>query len=260
MLCAVYLADRGHTVTLYEAGKGLGGLINHADYMDFKWPLRRYRDYLLRQVEKRRDRIKVLLNSPASPELLRQEGFDTVAAALGAAPLRPAFPGLEKHPALMTAYDAITGAADLPSIIRPNGKAVIIGGGEVGVETGIYLARRGYAVTVLEMRDMLAADSVMIHYYSMFKAAWEVEPNFHALVNARVCEISEKAVSYQDPEGRVAEIAADLVVLSAGMKAKTEEALSFYGTAPEFYMIGDCKTAATIQQAVRSAYAAAMRI
>jgi thioredoxin reductase len=148
----------------------------------------------------------------------------------------------------------------LPSTVKPDAKAVIIGGGEAGVETGIHLARWGDGVTVLEMRDMLAADSVMIHYYSMFKAAWEAEPNFHALVNARVCGISEKAVSYRDTEGRIAEIAADLAVLSAGMKAKTEEALSFYGTAPEFYMIGDCKTAATVQQAVRSAYAAAMRI
>jgi hypothetical protein len=44
------------------------------------------------------------------------------------------------------------------------------------------------------------------------------------------------------------------------MKAKKEEALSFYGTAPEFYLIGDCKTAATVQQTVRSAYSTAMRI
>jgi 2,4-dienoyl-CoA reductase-like NADH-dependent reductase (Old Yellow Enzyme family)/thioredoxin reductase len=259
MLCAVYLADRGHEVSLYEAKDGLGGLINHADYMDFKWPLRRYRDYLVHQIEKRRDHIKVLLNSPASPDLLRQEGFDTVITALGAVPVRPAFPGLEKHPAVFTAYEAITGTAALPSA-RPEKKAVIIGGGEVGVETGIYLARRGYEVMVLEMRNMLAADSVMIHYYSMFKQAWEAEPNFHALVNATVCGLSDRAVSYRDKEGRIVEIVADLVVFSAGMKAKTEEALSFYGTAPEFYMIGDCKAAATVQQAVRSAYSTAMRI
>jgi hypothetical protein len=94
----------------------------------------------------------------------------------------------------------------------------------------------------------------------MFKQVWEAEPKFHALVNATVCGISEKGLSYRDREGRITEIAADLVGLSAGMKAKAEEALSFYGSAPEFYLIGDCKTAATVQQAVRSAYATAMRI
>jgi heterodisulfide reductase subunit A-like polyferredoxin len=67
-------------------------------------------------------------------------------------------------------------------------------------------------------------------------------------------------VSYRDGKGQTTEIPADLVVLSAGMKAKKEEALSLYGTALEFYMIGDCKTAATVQQAVRSAYSTAMRI
>jgi pyruvate/2-oxoglutarate dehydrogenase complex dihydrolipoamide dehydrogenase (E3) component len=179
-----------------------------------------------------------------------------VVAALGAAPLRPSLPGLEKHPAVFTAPEAIAGGKGF----LPGKKTVIIGGGEVGVETGMFLARQGYEVTVLEMRDMLAADSVMIHYYSMFKQAWEAEPSFHGIVNAAVCGLSENTVSYRNGEGRIVEAPADSVVLSVGMKAKTEEALLLYGTAPEFYMIGDCNTAATIQQAVRSAYATAVRI
>jgi 2,4-dienoyl-CoA reductase-like NADH-dependent reductase (Old Yellow Enzyme family)/thioredoxin reductase len=255
MLCAIHLADRGHTVTLYEAADQLGGLIRHADYVDFKWPLRRYKEYLVRQVAKRGG-ITVKLNSPAEAGVLRNAGYDAVVAALGAAPLRPSFPGIEKHPAVFTAPEAIAGGKGS----LPGKKAVIIGGGEVGEETGIFLARQGYDATVLEMRDMLAADSVMIHYYSMFKQAWEAEPSFHGIVNATVCGLSESIVSYQNGEGRIVEAPADSVIVSVGMKAKTEEALLLYGTAPEFYMIGDCNTAATVQQAVRSAYATAMRI
>ena len=48
--------------------------------------------------------------------------------------------------------------------------------------------------------------------------------------------------------------------MSAGMRPNKDLALSFYGCAKEFYMIGDCKKAATIQQGMRSAYATAMRI
>ena len=53
---------------------------------------------------------------------------------------------------------------------------VIIGGGEVGVETGMFLAQQGREVTVVEMRDELAADTTFMHYRSMFQAAWEGHP------------------------------------------------------------------------------------
>jgi 2,4-dienoyl-CoA reductase-like NADH-dependent reductase (Old Yellow Enzyme family)/thioredoxin reductase len=255
MFCAINLADRGHTVILYEAADHLGGMICHADYVDFKWPLRRYKDYLIRQIAKRSG-ITIKLNTPAEAGILRDAGYDAVVAALGATPLRPAFPGIEKHPAIFTAPQAITGSKGS----LPGKKTVIIGGGEVGVETGIFLARQGYDATVLEMRDILAADSVMIHYYSMFKQAWEAEPSFHGIVNATVCGLSKNTVSYRDGKGRVVEAPADSVIISVGTKAKTEEALLLYGIAPEFYMIGDCSTAATVQQAVRSAYATAMRV
>lgn len=48
--------------------------------------------------------------------------------------------------------------------------------------------------------------------------------------------------------------------MSAGMRPTKDLALSFYGCAKEFYMIGDCKKAATVQQAMRAAYSTAMRI
>ena len=44
MKAAITLCDRGHEVTLYEKSDALGGLIRHADFVDFKWPLRRYND------------------------------------------------------------------------------------------------------------------------------------------------------------------------------------------------------------------------
>ena len=38
-------------------------------------------------------------------------------------------------------------------------KVVVIGGGEVGVETGMHLAEKGHKVTLLEMLDMLAPNA-----------------------------------------------------------------------------------------------------
>ena len=44
------------------------------------------------------------------------------------------------------------------------------------------------------------------------------------------------------------------------MRPKTDEALSFYNMADEFYMIGDCKKPGTIQTTNRNVYGTAMSI
>ena len=252
MKVSILLRERGHQVTLYERTGRLGGLLNTSEQVSFKWPLRNFKSYLIRQVEKR-DRITVRLNTPVTPAQVEAEQFDAVVAALGAAPALPPIPGLEPG-SFLFATEA------LEHTDRLGRNVVIIGGGEVGVETGMHAAQQGRKATVLEMRDMLAADSTKIHYRSMFREAWEAEPNFTGIVNARVTAVDADGVRYVDPEGAEHVVPADTVVVSAGMKAKTDEALAFYGTAPEFYMTGDCERAATVQQAMRSAFAVAHKI
>ena len=50
------------------------------------------------------------------------------------------------------------------------------------------------------------------------------------------------------------------MVLSAGMKAKTQEADSFIGTALAFAEIGDCVRARTVEYATKEAYDAAVNL
>ncbi len=137
---------------------------------------------------------------------------------------------------------------------------MVIGGGEVGVETALYIAKKGHHTTVVEMRDQLSADSTAIHYYSMFKEAWEAEPNFHGITGVKVAAIGPDSVSYTDKEGATHSIPADSVVMCAGRVPRQDEALAFYGAAPEFYMIGDCKKPASVQQLNRHAWSVANRI
>ncbi|MBQ6343565.1 MAG: FAD-dependent oxidoreductase [Anaerolineaceae bacterium] len=250
MRTAIYLADRGHEVTIYEAESELGGAIRHADYVPFKWTLKEYKDYLIRQVEKRK--IKVYLNTRATPETLGDE-YDTVVAAIGASPVIPKIPGAD--------LDHVTVATDALMHSDKIGKnVVIIGGGEVGVETGMFLAQKGRNVTVIEMRDELAADSTATHYRSMFEEAWKAIDNFHYVLNASAKQISKDHVTYTDKDGNDHDLPADSVILSVGMRSKSEEALSFYGKGREFWMVGDCKKPGTIQTTNRSAYGAAVNI
>lgn len=137
---------------------------------------------------------------------------------------------------------------------------VVIGGGEVGVETGMFLAQQGHEVTVIEMRSELAADCTFIHYRSMFQTAWEAIPTFHFVLNATAKKITDNCVTYVDADGGCHDISADSVVLSVGMRAKKDEALSFYGVGTRFFMVGDCQKPGTIQTTNRSAYGVAMNI
>lgn len=246
MKAAMELCDRGHKVTIYEAQDHLGGAIYHADFVDFKWTLKDFKNYLVRQIEKRP--IEVKLNTCATPEMIKAAGYDMVIAALGATPAKPPIPGLDKSH-VVVAYDSLLN----PDALGKN--VVVVGGGEVGVESGMNLAKKGHNVTVLEMGGMLAAESTAIHYYSMFRNAWEAIPDFHSIVNATVTGIEDDCVKYKDATGAEHAIPCDSVVISLGMKAKMDEALNFYGSADRFEMIGDCKKPATVQQAMRQAFA-----
>lgn len=250
MRTAIYLADRGHKVTIYEAEDTLGGAIRHADYIPFKWTLKDYKDFLIAQVGKRD--IKVVLGTRVTPDMVDGR-YDAVIAAVGAQPIIPRLPGAEGAN-VTVATDAIMNAGKIGQ------KVVVIGGGEVGVETGMFLAQQGREVTVIEMRDELAADTTFMHYRSMFQEAWEAIPTFHFVLEATAKEIGPDYVTYTDKSGAEHKLPADSVILSVGMRAKQDEALAFYGSAPRFYMVGDCKQPGTIQTTNRSAYVTAVSI
>ena len=124
----------------------------------------------------------------------------------------------------------------------------------------MHLAKTGRNVTVLEMREKLAADTTIMHFRSMFKEYWENIPTFHSKCGVTVTEITDEGVRYLDADGSEQFIAADTVAISTGMKPRRDEALAFYGTTGHFYMIGDCKKPATISTAMREAFAVASEI
>ena len=248
MEAALIAASRGHQVTLYEKSDALGGLLKTSNDVSFKWPQRDFKNYLIRQIEK--SNVKVCLNTEATAEMLKEEEYDAVLAAVGSEPIVPRIPG-EDGENVVFAKDVYGNEDALAENV------VIIGGGEVGVETGMHLAEKGHKVTVLEMQDMLAPDAVPIHYYVMFKEAWEKLENFKYILQARCNSIGADKVTYIDADGVEHAIEAGSVVIAVGMKPKNDLALEFYGVGDRFFMIGDCNVAGNVQKAMRSAFSTA---
>ncbi|MBP2655172.1 MAG: FAD-dependent oxidoreductase [Firmicutes bacterium] len=251
MEAALVAAERGHRVTLYEKTDTLGGQMKHADFASFKWPLHDFKEYLIRQINKAK--IEVRLSTEVTPEMINAESYDAIFVAIGSTPVIPPIPGVDSGN-VTVAENVFGNEANLDKNV------VVIGGGEIGVETGIHLAQNGHNVVVLEMRGRLAADCTTVHYREMFEAAWESQDNFSYQLKAKCTAISGDEVTYVDADGNQKTIKAGSVVLAVGTSPKQEAALSFYGAADKFFMVGDCQSAANIQKCMRSSFAAASRL
>jgi NADPH-dependent 2,4-dienoyl-CoA reductase/sulfur reductase-like enzyme len=79
-----------------------------------------------------------------------REGFDSLVIATGAVPVRPPLPGVDAAGVfgVQTLDDGAALLADLDQA-RPR-RAVVVGGGYIGVEMAEALVRRGVAVTVVD--------------------------------------------------------------------------------------------------------------
>lgn len=242
---------RGHRVTLYEKSAQLGGQLLHADYPEFKWPLRNFKDYMIRQVLKAN--IPLKLGTEATPAVIAAEGYDAVIVAIGAEPKNLSIPGADSKKVVMPI--AVYGHEE-----ELGKNIVVVGGGEIGAETGLYLAECGHHVTLLTRQDRVAPDATCTHYREMFEERWLREKNFHFLTNVQIESVTDTGVIYRDKAGALCELPADNVVISGGRAADTEFALSFYGSANDFFLVGDCKTPGNVQKCMRMAYAAATRL
>ncbi|MEM3551137.1 MAG: FAD-dependent oxidoreductase [Candidatus Bathyarchaeia archaeon] len=256
MEAALVAAERGHEVTLYEKSGSLGGLLKTTDYVSFKWPVKNYKDYLIRKIE--RSNVEVRLNKEATAKLVLDEGCDAAIIAIGSEPIVPPIPGAYGKN-VISAVD-VYGNED-----KVAENVVVIGGGEVGVETALHLAQKGRNVTILEMLSKLAPDAAPLHYRVILLETVEKQKNLKYILNARCTSIQDNWVAYLDLNNIERKIEAGTVVTSVGMKPKTDETLKFTKELAEveikFYLAGDCThPRGNIQKAVRSAFAAAVSI
>jgi len=258
MQAAITSAERGHQVTLFEKTQQLGGQLLHSEKYSFKWPIREYKNWLIRSLD--RLNVEVKLGVEPLPDDIRQQGFDAVFAATGSIAVRPAIPGAEDCP---TCADVYMGRIQLGK------KVIIVGGSETGMETAMYLCEEGHDVVVLTRQNRLARDASGLHYitmawlkplkngYGLETNAWEKYDNLKGITNASTKSIKNGVVTYVDKYGHEHSITADSVVICGGTAPLLQEAMAYSDAADRFFAVGDCNHGGNIQRCTRDAFAAA---
>lgn len=244
MKAALTAAQRGHEVILLEKEGRLGGQLICADYDPAKQDLKRLKDYLITQV--RKAGVDVRLNTKADPQMLESMGADSIILALGAYPVELPIPGKGKNKVVtcIEAYQKMDEIGD---------HAVIIGGGSIGCELGVDLAKRGKRVTILEITPILNRT-----LNDIMKTALETEmekyENLEALTETACEEIQETSVIARRKDGTILEIPADTVIFAAGMRSRTDEANTFFGITQDTNIIGDANRVGTVWNALEEGY------
>jgi len=247
---ALIASERGHKVTLYEKSGSLGGLLRHSDFYSFQWPLKEYKDYLIRQVDKKG--IEVFLNTEATPDMIKAKGYDAVLFAVGAEPVIPNIPGADGS--------NVYNVANVYDKEKTLGKDVVfIGGGLIGAQTGMHLAETGHKVTVL------ASGKQLIEYEGPHQGiptdTYEDMNNFSYILETTASRISEGKVFYKDSAGSERSVQADSVVIFAGFMPRLDEVMKFSGSAGRFSIIGACTgEGGNVQMCNRTAFGAASQI
>ena len=242
MEAAITAARRGHEVLLYEKTDALGGALKFAEAVPFKQDLYRFTQCLIRRVES--SGVKVTLNQRVDRALAEKVRPDVLIIAAGAQLVIPTIPGI--------ASDKVVSVAQAEANPDALGeRVVILGGGLVGCETGIHLGMKGKQVTIVEMRDTLAADVNMFHGMALGQ---ELNKYVTAVTGGTGRAVTDEGLIYTDREGQEHLLPADAVLCAVGMRARTGVMEELWNVVDEQYVIGDCVKPAQVTQAISDAY------
>ena len=234
-LCAL----RGHEVTLYEKSEELGGVFIAAAAPDFKEADKKLLQWYIKQITDLN--VKVIMNTEATAELIKQASPDAVIIASGSTPKKLSIPGFDS-PKTINAIEMLLEQ-------KPVGeKAVVVGGGLTGCEIAYDLAKNDKKVTIVEIADdilkvpgLCAANSNMLRGLLIYH---EVE----VLKSTELKEITSSGVTVAIGN-QEKEIEADTVIVAVGYDSYAPLVKELTDL-KEVYVVGDASQVGNLMDVV----------
>ena len=244
-------AGRGHRVTLYEKSGELGGKFRMACAAEFKQEMKKYLDWSIRSV-RRNDRITVLLDTEATPELIAEERPDAVLLATGASPILPRFTATGTKKIVW-----VGDAEEDPTICGQ--RVTVCGGGMTGMEFALSMARLGKDVTIVDMlaEDRLGAGGSAINLIAIRDLLYQAGVRF--VCGDPIEDIDQEGVHLKTAMGRKT-LACDTAVMSLGFRPDHSLVKAYEEVCPTVWEIGDNRRPGNVWNATSTAFDAAMEL
>lgn len=230
---------RGHNVTLWEKNDQLGGQMLIACRPPHKDKINWFTEFLTGELE--RLKVDVKLGQEATVEVILAHKPDAVIIATGARPSDAGLP-CHGHKCIVQAWDVLRERASV------TGKtATIVGGGEVGLETAEFLAKKGVSCVVVEMAPDVGLDMEGISRLDLLGRLAELGVKLETGV--LITEITPETVKGWNAERRPVSYPSEAVVLALGSTPVNDLAPQLKGKVPEVYLIGDARIPRRIMEA-----------
>ncbi len=168
------------------------------------------------------DRVEMI---DSASKQVRTEGGQTfqyrhLVLATGSRPLVPPIPGVGAK--AITPVRSLQDLEMLRDLSAKGKKAVVVGGGYIGIEVAVVLKQKGMDVAIVEMLPKILSATTEPEFIDQVETLLN-EKDIHLLANEKVVAFEEKSGgSVAVKLGRGKSLPADLVVMSVGVLPNTE--------------------------------------
>lgn len=247
MEAAIVAATKGHDVELFEKEMELGGQSLLTATTPGKEEFLGVKDFLVNELS--RQNVSVHLGMEITATEVLQKKPDSVIVATGSLPLIPGIPGIGKDN-VVTAWDVLKGK-------EVGEKVVVAGRGYIGVETALFLSKKGKQVVLVEMLDDVGQDVGPMNRIRLKDGLKGM--GVETRCKTELLSVGEESVTVRG-ENEEYEIPMDTVVLAAGRRPLDALLYGLEGKVDELFGVGDCVAPRTMIEAIHEAYEVALKI
>jgi NADPH-dependent 2,4-dienoyl-CoA reductase/sulfur reductase-like enzyme/peroxiredoxin family protein/TusA-related sulfurtransferase/rhodanese-related sulfurtransferase len=148
------------------------------------------------------------------------ESYDKLLLAPGSQPVRPPLEGIDSEGIFTLRDVADTDRIKAYMEKHPNGRAVIVGGGFIGLEMAENLANAGYSVSIVEMADQVMGPMDFSMASFVHRELLDHGVGLHLGKGVQKFEKTADGLSVVLSDG--SHVEADLVILSIGVRPNTK--------------------------------------
>ncbi|MBP1927365.1 2-enoate reductase [Sedimentibacter acidaminivorans] len=240
---------RGHTVILCEKTDKLGGNLIPGGVPHFKRYDRKLVEYYKHQLELLNVEIKY--NTMITKENIDSYNANIIVTATGSTPKSISLEGTQKT---ITADQVLLGKANVGENV------VIVGGGLVGCETGLWLAQQGKNVSIVEvLPEILGGHGTLPHMNEYMLIDLLKFHNVKIYKDACIVKTKDTSVEVKQNDKNF-ELLSDTVITSIGYKENDSLFMQLKDTEVPVFNIGDSSQVHNIMYSIWNAYELAKNI